>query len=346
MDTKFFQTIAECNTNKENISLNVVSGEYCGEKAVLSGGKFVYLSNESGFLAKHAPELANIHETGTFNIINSLVYAERVGTEKKIVICGAGHVSMPIIKLAKNIGFSVTVIDDREIFAQNAVNTGADFVICGKFESALSKIPGGLNYYFIIVTRGHSYDSECLRTILKKNYAYVGMMGSGRRVKIVKSSLIAEGYNYDTVTKIHAPIGLPINAETPEEIAISIMAEIIQIKNQSREAEFPKDILNDILGTGHSMPLAGKKVLCTIISKQGAGPRNAGTKMIYTSEKKIIGTIGGGLMEAQVMKKADEIFSGEVSAPVLLKFNLTAGELSTEGEVCGGVIEVLIESLQ
>ena len=346
MDTKFFQAIATCNPNKENISFNIISGEGCGEKVVLSGGEFVYISNEGGFLPKHASELINIHETGTFNILNSLVYAERVWTEKKIIICGAGHVSMPIIKIAKNLGFHVTVIDDREIFAQNAVNAGADVVMCENFNSALSKIPGGLNSYFVIVTRGHSYDSECLKSILKKKYAYVGMMGSGRRVKIVKSSLLAEGYDYESVMKIHAPIGLEINAETPEEIAISIMAEIIQVKNQSSEADFPLNILDNILGTGHHEPLAGKKVLCTIVSKQGAGPRNVGTKMIYTSEKKIIGTIGGGLMEASVMKKAEEIFSGEISAPVLIKFNLTAGEFSKDGEVCGGVIEVFIESLQ
>ena len=342
---KFFYALSNCNPNKENISFTVVKGEGLGEKALISDGEFIFFSNEDGFLFSNSKELSKIHETRIFQIKNSSIYAEKIGTEKKLIICGAGHVSIPIIKLAKTLGFNITVIDDREFFIENAKKAGADVLICESFENALSKIPGGFNYFFVVVTRGHSYDFECLKSILKKNYAYAGMMGSKRRVKIVKENLISEGYDNGAVLGIHAPIGLSINAETPEEIAISIMAEIIKIKNQNQEQIFSHEILDGILETWHHEPLKGKKVLCTIISKQGAGPRNVGTKMIYTSEEKILGTVGGGLMEAQVMKKAQEMFLEENPSPVLMKFNLTAGAFTKEGEVCGGVIEIFIENL-
>ena len=164
------------------------------------------------------------------------------------------------------------------------------------------------------------------------------MMGSKRRVEIVKETLINDGYNYDDVMNLHAPIGLSINAGTPEEIAISIMAEIIEIKNQSKNIEFPAEILKYILENENS-----KKILCTIVSKHGAGPRNAGTKMLCTDTGKIIGTIGGGLMEATIIKKADEIFKEKTSAPVLMKIELNSTQASKEGEVCGGVLEIFLE---
>ncbi|MDY6400159.1 MAG: XdhC/CoxI family protein [Synergistales bacterium] len=345
MNTKFFEIIKNSNPNKENISFTVIKGKGLGEKAIFSDGECIFFSDYKGFLKSNFNLLAKFHNTGIYTVENSLIYAEKISTEKKIIICGAGHVSMPIVKFAKILGFHVTVIDDREIFIENALKNGADVIICEPFESALSKIPGGFNSYFVIVTRGHRYDSECLRSILKKTYAYVGMMGSIRRVKIVRESLLNEGFDAGAVLGIHSPIGLAINAETPEEIAISIFAEIIQIKNKNRDFEFSSEILDDILAAGHHETLPGRKVLCTIVSKQGAGPRNVGTKMLCTSEGKILGTIGGGLMEAQVIKKAGELFSQENFSPVLVKFNLTAGELSEEGEVCGGIIEIFIESV-
>ncbi len=342
---KFFEQLANCDPSRDNVAFTVINGEGYGEKAILSNGRVIHLSRQEGLLSSHCEELACVRDTGIINVANSLVYSERIFAGKKIVICGAGHVSMPIIRLAKMLGFHVTVIDDREMFIENARRAGADIVMCDSFWGALVKISGGSDTYFVVVTRGHRYDSECLRAILNKTYAYVGMMGSSRRVKIVREGLIADGYDNGAVVGIHSPIGLSINAETPEEIAISIMAEIIQVKNRNKESEFPEEILRDILGTGLHESLPGRKVLCTIVSKQGAGPRNVGTKMLYTSEGKSLGTIGGGLMEANVMKKAEEMFTQENPSPVLMRVNLTAGALSKEGEVCGGVIEIWIERI-
>ena len=339
----FFEAISNCNPNFNNLTATVIKGSGFGEKAILSSGKIFWKSEVDGFLAAHEKEIAAFNRTGILELESSSVYVEQTGREKKIIICGAGHVSIPIIKIAKMTGFHVTVIDDRPIFAENGKQAGADIVICDEFEEALKKISGDLDTYFIIVTRGHQFDSECLREILKKPCAYIGMMGSRRRVRIVKDNMIHDGSDPEKVEAVHSPIGLDIKAETPEEIAVSIMAEVINVKNQRPSTTYPKEILRDILGTEHTVPLAGQKILFTIVEKHGSAPRNTGTKMIYTSEGKSIGTIGGGCTEAEVMRKAREMFLDNSSEPVLMHVNLTADEAAEEGEVCGGVIDVLLE---
>lgn len=272
----FFKVIKNCNSNKENFYFTLIDS---GEKAVFSDGEAIFFTDKNGFFASlknknnKISELAALKETGVFKISdnNALVYSEKIGTAKKIIICGAGHVSMPIIRLAKMIGCHVTVIDDRQIFAENAKNAGADVVLCENFENALSKIYGDLNTFFVIVTRGHLYDVECLRAILKKSRAYVGMMGSKRRVGIVREKLINDCHDENDVKNIHSPIGLAISAETPEEIAVSIIAEIIQVKNQNKSAEsFSFEILDYILSEKNQNE---EKILCTIVSKKGAAPR-------------------------------------------------------------------------
>ena len=342
---EFYEAIDNCNPNVNNRTFTVIRGEGYAEKAVLSGRQFVWLSDEHGFLTAHQKELNEIQETGVFELAGASVYAELIGTEKKVVICGAGHVSMPVIRIAKMIGCRVTVIDDRPVFAKNGRDAGADEAVCDEFSDALSRIPGDADTYFVIVTRGHQYDSDCLRMILRKPSAYVGMMGSSRRVRIVKESLIKDGYDPDAVAGVHSPIGLEINAQTPEEIAVSIMGEIIKVKNQRKNTEYPQELLQDILGTRHAEPLPGRKVLCTIVAKKGAAPREVGTKMIYTSKGKSLGTIGGGCTEAEVMRRAREMFMEDTPDPVLMRVDLTADEASLEGEVCGGVIDVWIESI-
>ena len=112
---------------------------------------------------------------------------------KKLVICGAGHVSIPVIQIGRMIGCTVTVLEDRPKFAYNARRAGADTVLCEPFEEGLKKIPGDPDIYFIIVTRGHRYDQVCLEKIMKKEHAYIGMMGSRARTVKVKQALLEQG---------------------------------------------------------------------------------------------------------------------------------------------------------
>ena len=111
----------------------------------------------------------------------------------RFVICGGGHVSIPIIQMGLMIGCHVTVLEDRLKFADHARRAGVHEVICDSFEEGLKRIKGDKDTFFIIVTRGHRYDQVCLENIAKKPHAYIGMIGSRMRVKKVKEAVIEKG---------------------------------------------------------------------------------------------------------------------------------------------------------
>ena len=124
----------------------------------------------------------------------SRIFRERIGRIPRLVICGGGHVSAAVTKLGKMLGFEVTVLEDRPKFADHVRKAGADNVICAPFKEGLAKIGGDSDTWFVIVTRGHRYDAECLEIIVEKQNAYIGMMGSKRRVAIVKDQLEKKRY--------------------------------------------------------------------------------------------------------------------------------------------------------
>lgn len=281
------------------------------------------------------------------------VFRERIGRTPKLIICGAGHVSMPIIRMGKMLCFDVTVIEDRPKFADNARTAGADQVYCVPFREGLAEIAGDSDSWFVIVTRGHRYDSECLEAILQKRYAYVGMMGSRRRVTIVKDQLEEKGISREVLDNVHTPIGLQIGAETPEEIAVSVMAEIIQVKNdQSKEnggkaGGYTDEMLSCILDTESSRKNIRdqKKVLATIISRKGSAPRSVGTKMLVLEDGTTIDTIGGGCIEGEIIQKALVMMRMNTPDFQVRTVDMTAGQAENEGMVCGGIVEVMLERI-
>lgn len=285
----------------------------------------------------------------------SRIFRERIGRIPRLVICGGGHVSVAVTKLSKMLGFYVTVLEDRPKFADHVRNAGADLVICAPFQEGLAKICGDSDTWFIIVTRGHRYDEECLETIIKKKNAYVGMMGSKRRVAIVKDQLEKKGISRECLERVHTPIGLKIKAETPEEIAVSIMAEIIEVKNSREKAGgYSKELLEKIFEeedeTKDEMKETFettllKKVLATIVSRKGSAPRSVGTKMLIMEDGSITGTIGGGCVESEVMQKALLMMRKGEPKFQICKVDMTADAAEDEGMVCGGVVEVMLEMI-
>ncbi len=150
----------------------------------------------------------------------------------EIHIFGAGHIAVPLYKIAKLCQFKVFIYDDREEFAKKERFPEADKVVLTKMEEVEKHIDFHPSCYFVLVTREHKHDEIVLKQLLGKPYAYIGMIGSKRRVKSVKDRIINQGYPKDEVEKIYSPIGLDIGAETPAEIAVSIIAEIIKVKNE------------------------------------------------------------------------------------------------------------------
>lgn len=274
---------------------------------------------------------------------NRRVYCERVCRTPKMIICGGGHVSVPIIQMGKMLGFTVTVLEDRPKFADHARRAGADTVVCDSFENGLAKIGGDMDSWFIIVTRGHRYDAQCLELILNKSYAYVGMMGSRRRVAIVKEQIARKGVCQRKLDDVHTPIGLKISAETPEEIAVSIMAEIIQVKNsRPKGSRYSEELLSAILKEENN----SGKVLATIISRKGSAPRGTGTKMLVFENGSTVETIGGGCVENEIIQKALLMMRSGKPDFQICRVDMTMDAAEDEGMVCGGVVEVMLEKIK
>jgi xanthine/CO dehydrogenase XdhC/CoxF family maturation factor/MOSC domain-containing protein YiiM len=346
-----YSTIRDRNPDEQVTLATVLEGEHVGEKTLWMNGIMRWESCKYSFPKRYKDEILSKDNCTIIKPDDSRIFCEKIGSRKDLVICGAGHVSLSIIEFAKKIGFFVTVIDDRPYFADNARRVGADVCICDNFVNALNNIEGGSNTYFVIVTRGHRYDLDCIRTILNKKSAYVGMMGSKRRVSLLKKGLIEEGFNNELVDSVHAPIGLSIGAQTPDEIAISIIAELIEIKNKTQKVSTYDDELLSYLAGDISYNKADNTskcgILCTIVDKKGSTPRECGTKMLILPDNKIIGTIGGGCVESKVIEIGRLMLSEDAtsSTPRLELLDMTAeNDLeSEEAMVCGGTVLIYME---
>lgn len=176
-----------------------------------------------------------LNETGELKMTCggvSEVFVRIVKPNEKLVIFGAGHVSQKIASIASSLSFDVYIVDDREEFKN--VDTFKDvkkFLCCTPSE-ALSEINLNNRSYVILVTRGHVTDYEALKEVINRDVAYIGMMGSKKKVKEIKEKLNNEDIDKEKIKKLYAPIGLDICNGTPEEIAISIISEILVIKNK------------------------------------------------------------------------------------------------------------------
>jgi xanthine dehydrogenase accessory factor len=159
------------------------------------------------------------------------VFFEVLPSPPKLIVVGAGHIAVPLVKMAKILDYHVSVLDDRVLFANRERFPDADEILVGDMAGTLKSMPITPTTYIVLITRGHMYDEPCLREIMDSPAKYIGMIGSRRRIKACfqrfkEEEKIAE----EVIQKVHAPIGLDINTETPEEIALSILAEIIKVR--------------------------------------------------------------------------------------------------------------------
>ncbi|MGC8659279.1 MAG: XdhC family aldehyde oxidoreductase maturation factor [Desulfomonilaceae bacterium] len=163
---------------------------------------------------------------------NAPVLVEWIYPRGVTYIFGAGHVGACVSHLASYADFRVVAIDDRDDYANGHNLPDADDVLVTPFEKAFRGLPIDRNSYVVIVTRGHAHDKVVLAQALRTDATYIGMIGSRRKIKLIYDSLISEGFTQKDIDRVHAPIGLPIGGETPQEIAISIVAEMIQERSK------------------------------------------------------------------------------------------------------------------
>jgi xanthine dehydrogenase accessory factor len=188
-------------------------------------------------LRRHGTRLLRLSESGeaaTDRHVASAydVLIEVVETPPVLLIVGAGHIGRSLCKLGAEVGFEVAVLDDRPDYANRERLPEATQVLCEDFEEALSRFPIDGNTYIVMVSRGHKQDELSLRKVVDSNAAYVGMIGSKRRTGTVVQHLADEGFPREALDAIHTPIGIDIGAETPAEIAVSILAEIIMVQRR------------------------------------------------------------------------------------------------------------------
>jgi xanthine dehydrogenase accessory factor len=155
-------------------------------------------------------------------------FVERIALTPRIFLFGAGHVATFVAHLAKMVGFGITVIDDRPEFANKERFPDADDFLVTDFKNAFDHLKISPNSYILIITRGHLHDKTVLGKALDTKASYIGMIGSTKKRNTIYKALMEEGFAKDRLEKVYSPIGLEINAETPEEIAVSIVGELIK----------------------------------------------------------------------------------------------------------------------
>ncbi len=168
------------------------------------------------------------------------VFLEVLAPPEELVIVGAGHIAVPLARMAKVLDFELTVIDDRSAFANRARFPEADRIIVADIAKSVADLRIGPNTYLVLVTRGHTFDQAALLQVIHKPAAYVGMIGSQRRVRAVFQFLRRMGVGEEDIQHVYAPIGLSLGAETPAEIAASILAELVAVRRKSLTAHRPR----------------------------------------------------------------------------------------------------------
>jgi len=158
------------------------------------------------------------------------VFLEPILPVETLYLFGAGHLSQSTAAVAKLVGLRVVVIDPRPEYNNNARFPGADSLVVEEYDNAFSELNVGEDSYIAIYTTGHVSDEQCLQFAVGTAAKYVGMIGSKKKVKEIKERLRQKGVSQQQLDEIHAPIGLEINAQTPEEIAVSILAEMIRVR--------------------------------------------------------------------------------------------------------------------
>jgi len=159
-----------------------------------------------------------------------LVLIEPIEGRPTLCLFGAGHVAQPLAAMAKACGFRVEVADDRARFASRDRFPEADRIVVEGFAPAAAAMTLGRNSYAVVVTRGHTGDAAALQSVLGKGLRFVGLLGSRSKMVHVFTALEELGVPSEELARIHCPLGLDIGAETPEEIAVSILAEMIAVR--------------------------------------------------------------------------------------------------------------------
>jgi len=325
-------------------------------RQILTGGRTVFLETTVSGLAGDLSEglrrrivertaIGEELKPGWVEQDGASILTEPFTPPERLIVLGCGHIAVPLCDFAAKAGFRVSVLDDRPSFADSTRFPGAEEVLCDGFSEGIRKLGLSGSDFVVAITRGHRFDKLCLQEILKRKDffpAYLGMIGSRKRVRELLNLLENEGLDRARLERICTPIGLKIGAVSPEEIAVSILAELIAYRrlpelrrNPVNGSDIDFDVIEFLADDREN------RAVVTVLSTKGSTPRRAGAKMTVDRAGRITGSIGGGCSEGAVIREAIALIG---SGRYLVKrIDMTGSVAEDEGMVCGGIMDVLIE---
>lgn len=263
---------------------------------------------------------------------------------QRLILLGGGHIAAELCSLAARLDFEVTVADDRREFASPARFPEAAGTIFGDYEQVIESLKITPYDYVAIMTRGHAHDSVCLRKVLSGQLpCYLGMVGSRRKTALVRQMLTEEGFGEELLGQVHAPIGLEIGARTPAEIAVSILAQLIQVRNRGRQDK--KSVMtfhnSDEKLLRYLAETTKPYILATVLEKTGSAPVADGAMMAVDDLGIAAGTVGGGRGEFEVFQEAKRLL--ETGESRLIQVSMTNRDAAGDGMICGGTLKLWLE---
>ncbi len=181
------------------------------------------------------PKLRSVDQTAVIENQNTRIIVDPIRKVTTVYLFGAGHVAVPTAHIASLAGFRVMVLDDRVEYASRPRFPDAhEVIVLERFDKAMKYLEMDVDSYIVIFTRGHLYDRQVLEQALKTQARYIGMISSRRKRDTIYAALLEQGFSQSDLDRVHAPIGVPIGGETPEEIAVSIVAELIRERNKRK----------------------------------------------------------------------------------------------------------------
>jgi len=237
-----FQELARMTAQGRRGALITVVAEGGGEvqraivtaEGAIAGGASELSGLPGADLKRWGAARGSALETLPQDAARRVVFVQPLEPEAELLLFGAGHISRFVAPLARTVGFRVCVIDDRAEFANPERFPTADRLLVCPVTEAFGQAAVTPASYIVIVTRGHLHDRDALQAALRTRPSYIGMIGSRRKRDLIYAALLQDGAAAEDLGRVHCPIGIDIGAETPEEIAVSIVAELIQVRARRR----------------------------------------------------------------------------------------------------------------
>ena len=259
-------------------------------------------------------------------------YVEEYAPPARLVILGAGHVGTAVARAAAFVGFEVRVVDFRPELLEPARFPQGTQLVEAPFDDLSGVLPPEPAYY-LVTTNSHQRDYQCAAQVLRRPFLFAGMLGSRKKSALVRQRLLRAGIPQEQIDRLHSPVGLNIGAETPEEIAISIVAQLVEQRRSQSANHLPSELAEQLARPD----CAG--VLVTVIRKEGSAPRGAGSKLLVCRDSSTYGTVGGGIVEYESIELARKL-----DTFALRSFRSGNGEAGSMA--CGGRMELMFQPVE